>query len=52
MEGARENVMSVVSVSDPRLASKIGTRTWGTRPSDARSMRSGGRTSTSPSPSK
>ena len=23
--------MPVVSVSDPRLASKVGTRTWGTR---------------------
>jgi hypothetical protein len=28
MEEARENVMSVVSVSDPKSASKIGTRTW------------------------
>jgi hypothetical protein len=30
MAGSREDVMSVASVSDPRLASKVGTRTWGT----------------------
>jgi hypothetical protein len=30
MAGSSANVMSVVSVSDPRLASKVGTRTWGT----------------------
>ena len=28
--------MPVVSVSDPRLASKVGTRTWGTRLADLR----------------
>ena len=30
MVGSTGDVMSVVSVSDPRLASKVGTRTWGT----------------------
>ena len=30
MAGSRVGVTSVVSVSDPRLASKVGTRTWGT----------------------
>ena len=34
MTGSIEDVMPVVSVSDPRLASKTGTRTWGTRPRD------------------
>ena len=30
MAGSREDVMSVASVSDPKLASKKGARTWGT----------------------
>jgi hypothetical protein len=31
MAGSREDVMSVASVSDPRLATEVGTRTRGSK---------------------